>query len=303
MKLKKLATSFSVLAALSLALSGCGGSLDDAAQPQTQVTTVIVKQAEPTDSIAPAEATEAPTQDSQENNSPAQTEVQTPAQAAAPVGTSCGLSDTKASTLVVAENAAGLSCAQVQSIFAEFNKVFDQTTADFQVQGLTCHTRDEAARRDEGRSVTCSGNGTRLEAMLNYAGGVPVADTSAYYRAQNSSLEDSAYYFDTPVASCALNTKDVPNSEGIAICMHKGNRPHNGMALFFDLDLNTVPAERDSNSFSGMPKKLTNPDLTKLAAGSSITTGGVSCYFDGSQLTCSNANHSMTMSMSDFSSQ
>ena len=194
-------TFAAVTATTVLAFSGCitiNGS--DTAQPQPSTTTVVVTP-EATAS-ATAEATQEATAAAPEPTVQAQAP-QPAAPAGVAPGTSCGPSNTGASTLVVAENAANLNCEQVQSVFADFNATFTSgDTSNYQIQGFTCHTRSPEDVSEEGRSVTCTQGGTRLEAMTFYPlSGVPVEDVSSY---KSSKYPYPYHVFRTGFADCEM---------------------------------------------------------------------------------------------------
>ncbi|WP_237242568.1 hypothetical protein [Rothia nasimurium] len=192
-----------VLGILSVVvLSGCVTINEKpGAQPAPSVTTITVS-AEPTEA-APSEAEQSAAAEATQDTATATAQTQAP-QPAAPEGvapgTSCGPSNTGASTLVVAENAANLNCDQVQSIFADFNTAFANGGATHhQIQGFTCHTRSQEEVLSDSRSVTCTQGDTRLEAMTFYPlGGIPVQTPSAF----KTSPKDVEFTTDT--ASCHI---------------------------------------------------------------------------------------------------
>lgn len=185
-------------------LSGCVTINEKpSAQPEPSVTTITAS-ASPSSEATPGSG-QSPVAETSQASVPQPT---APApQSAAPEGvapgTSCGPSNTGASTLVVAENAAGLNCDQVQSIFADFNAAFANGGATHhQIQGFACHTRSPEAVKKEGRSVTCTQGGTRLEAMTVYPlGGIPVADQDTY-KATGEKLD--TVWFATDFGFCTM---------------------------------------------------------------------------------------------------
>ncbi|WP_237242567.1 hypothetical protein [Rothia nasimurium] len=199
--MKNKASFLSIATAVTLMFTGCVTINRASDEPSPQVTTVVV--APETSSPAPAEASSAEaTQDTA--TATAQTQAPQPAapEGVAP-GTSCGPSNTGASTLVVAENAANVNCDQVQSIFADFNTAFANGRATHhQIQGFACHTRSPEDVSEEGRSVTCTQGGTRLEAMTFYPlGGIPVEDASSY---KSSKYPYPYHIFRTGFADCEM---------------------------------------------------------------------------------------------------
>lgn len=293
--MRTLKLTFAAVAATTvLAFSGCitiNGT--DNTQPQPSTTTVVVTP-EATAS-ATAEAThEAPA------TAPATTVQAQAPQPAAPEGvapgTSCGPSNTGASTLVIAENAANLNCEQVQSIFADFNATFTSgDTSNYQIQGFTCHTRSPEDVSEEGRSVTCTQGGTRLEAMTVYPlGGIPVAHTSAY----KSDKERFVFYtFTTDFAECGIGGFEgygifctgVSNGQPVQISV--------GESFMSAMNPNSPTVDTSAQVLSQLPSSYSGK---YLPAGEVFTTNNGACLNAGDSLTCSYRGRSFTLSPTGY---
>lgn len=282
-------TFVTVAATAILALSSCVTVNNDtgSAHPQPSTTTVVVTpEATPETADTPAPTVQSQTPDSA---GPA------PQSIGVAPGTSCGPSNTGASTLVVAENSSALNCDQVQSIFAEFNATFTSgDTSNYQIQGFTCHTRSLADVEAEGRSVTCTQSGTRLEAMTYYPlGGVPVLDTSAY----KSNKHPYPYHeFRTNFADCemggfegyAISCTGFSNGKPVRISVGQsgliGQEPLRTVGTYEQV-LDSLPS-----SHSGK----------YLPAGETLSAYKGACLNSGDSVTCTYKGRSFTFSSTGY---
>ncbi len=259
------------------------------AQPEPQVTTVTAS-ASPEPSLP---AVSASSEQTLEADSGTEAEASSLAPSGVAPGTSCGASNTGASTLVVAENAAGLNCDQVQSIFADFNAAFANGGATHhQIQGFACHTRGNSDIWREGRSVTCTNNGTRLEAMTVYnAGGVPVVSNSVY--TDPNGRPDTDIVFSTGFAHCRIWTGSSGTSTGCSTTAADSVSIH-----FYD---NPNPR----HNFSGEPSvshgQPSNSDAPMLPVGQSISISSSSCLNDGTFIICQGQNYGFKLSADSYS--
>lgn len=295
---------FSALAVATLALSACGGNLSSTKSlPQNQVsstaaatpstatpattTPAVTTAAAETTSAAPSPTveptSEAPTvEPTTEAPAPEPTTVAPTTAApttAAPTqavvvsgGTNCGPSTTGASTLVLAEGSA--SCAEVKSVFAEFNDNFGGSDAPVTIQGYICHSRNEDVKQREGRTVSCTKGNTRLEAMTHYPlGGIPVAEGN--YLAQGDGI-----YFQSNGMGCGIYATGVD-------CQHGSKDPvkDGGTFKFLGWDADSAPMSEGGGGNPGPNPYFEGPELP---AGYAITAFGNTCMNDGTYLTCTN---------------
>lgn len=282
---------FAALSASSvLLMTGCiTVNQQRTAQPEPQVTTITAT-ASPEPSSPTASSS---SEQTREVDGGAEAEASSLAPSGVAPGTSCGTSNTGASTLVVAENAAGLNCDQVQSIFADFNATFTSgDTSNYQIQGFTCHTRNESDIWREGRSVTCMNNGTRLEAMTVYnAGGIPVVSNSVYTDPPGHPGTDIA--FSTGFAHCRIWTGSSGTSTGCSTTAADSVSIH-----FYD-----KPNPR--HNFSGEPSvshgQPSNDDAPMLPVGQSISISSSSCLNDGTFIICQGQNYGFKLSTDSYS--
>ncbi len=282
---------FAALSASSvLLMTGCiTVNQQPTAQPEPQVTTVTAS-ASPEPSLP---AVSASSEQTLEADSGTEAEASSLAPSGVAPGTSCGASNTGASTLVVAENAAGLNCDQVQSIFADFNAAFANGGATHhQIQGFACHTRGNSDIWREGRSVTCTNNGTRLEAMTVYnAGGVPVVSNSVY--TDPNGRPDTDIVFSTGFAHCRIWTGSSGTSTGCSTTAADSVSIH-----FYD---NPNPR----HNFSGEPNvshgQPSNSDAPMLPVGQSISISSSSCLNDGTFIICQGQNYGFKLSADSYS--
>lgn len=282
---------FAALSASSvLLMTGCiTVNQQPTAQPEPQVTTVTAT-ASPEPSLP---AVSASSEQTLEADSGTEAEASSLAPSGVAPGTSCGASNTGASTLVVAENAAGLNCDQVQSIFADFNAAFANGGATHhQIQGFACHTRGNSDIWREGRSVTCTNNGTRLEAMTVYnAGGVPVVSNSVY--TDPNGRPDTDIVFSTGFAHCRIWTGSSGTSTGCSTTAADSVSIH-----FYD---NPNPR----HNFSGEPSvshgQPSNSDAPMLPVGQSISISSSSCLNDGTFIICQGQNYGFKLSADSYS--
>ena len=265
-----------------LGLAGCITINDaDTAQPQPSVSTVVVTAEASSPAAETSSPSAAPTQTSEPEQAPA-TASQVAPVGVAP-GTSCGSSNTGASTLVVAENSANLNCDQVQSIFADFNATFTSgDTSNYQIQGFTCHTRSLADVEREGRSVTCTQGGTRLEAMTVYPlGGVPVQN-QATFTVQGSG--NTMAWFATDFGYCSLSEADDQ-----VVCARTGSNVRETPILM-------TASQAPHHMVTG--GSYPNGDPIPLPQGQVLTHFGSSCLNEGHQIRCNNGTYSFTISAS-----
>lgn len=272
-----------LLAVGVLGLSGCitvNGS--DSAQPQPSVTTVFATPETSESSQTAVESGEPVVQSpAAPESAPAAPE---PAPVAVSPGTSCGLSNTGASTLVVAENEANLTCDQVQSIFSDFNATFTSgDTSNYQIQGFTCHTRSLGDVEREGRSVTCSQGGTRLEAMTTYPlGGVPVKNQASYIGEQTGGR---MVWFATDFGYCMISNYSVGDVQ-CAFMGQGGSGPR-------DTPIVMTATEAPYHMATGGSYPHGEPLF--LPQGQVLTQFGSACLNEGQQITCTNGTYSFSV--------
>lgn len=277
-----------VLGILSVVvLSGCVTINEKpGAQPAPSVTTITVS-AEPTEA-APSEAEQSAAAEATQDTATATAQTQAP-QPAAPEGvapgTSCGPSNTGASTLVVAENAAGLNCDQVQSIFADFNATFANGGATHhQIQGFSCHTRSQEEIWSDSRSVTCAQGGTRLEAMTYYPlGGIPVQTPSAY------KISPKDVEFTTDTVSCHIWSGTATH-----VSCDLNYQGQKSVAVFSD----TYRSRTDETYVQNAPSIIPNQSNTSstgggkyLGANETISEGSIACINHGQSVECAGQNY------------
>lgn len=316
MNIKKSLATFSSLSALALALSACGGSQDAAPEPQPQVTTVIIQQVAPSESASstaaetsaapaqtPAESAEttaapAPTSaapsPSPEDSGDRVVQAITPVDAVA--GTSCGFSTTGASRLIVAEAADGISCAEVQKTFADFNATFTSgDTSNYQIGDYTCHTRDPHSLARDGRSVTCTKDGVRLEAMTNYPlGGIPIADSSEFY-AQGAEGKSDIYLSFYVGNNVACNI--FSNEGGVRCYTFTGSVSDPNM-----YSLVRMKGSESAELSEAAPKDHAIYHAGTLPDGHSINAYGSSCLRIGDTVECTtDGSKAFTLSLDTFS--
>lgn len=274
-----------LLASSVLGLAGCITINDtDTAQPQPSVSTVVVTAEASSPTAESPTPSVAPIQTSEPEQAPA-----TAAQAA-PVGvapgTSCGSSNTGASTLVVAENAANLNCEQVQSIFADFNATFTSgDTSNYQIQGFTCHTRSPGDVEIEGRSVTCTQGGTRLEAMTQFGlGGVPVANPRVYVDGEYGLGAD----FSTSFADCSMGGVDAYGF-GCTYYPDGKNPVSAGISLVVLGNATPGPGARE------LTQRSPRPGFVQLPVGQSFYYKNIACINNGESVTCISGEQGFTV--------
>ncbi len=284
--MKNKASFLSIAAAVTLTLTGCVTINRASDEPSPQVTTVVVTPE--TSSPAPTEASSAEAPQDTATSAPA-TQTQAP-QPAAPEGvapgTSCGPSNTGRTTLVVAENAANLNCAQVQSIFADFNAAFANGGATHhQIQGFACHTRSPGDVEIEGRSVTCTQGGTRLEAMTQFGlGGVPVANPRIYVDGEYGLGAD----FSTSFADCSMGGVDAYGF-GCTYYPDGKNPVSAGIALQVLGNATPGPGTRE------LAQRSPRPGFVQLPVGQSFYYKNIACINNGDSVTCVSGDQGFTV--------
>ncbi len=282
--LKKAASASSLCAVLLLAAcssqtESAGPTSSPTASPSSSSATASPSPLPSETSAAPSaepSSAEASSQPAEPSASPQPTVLEeAPVLVAA--GTSCGLSNTGRTSLVVAEGS--VSCAEVQQVFADFNAQFTGSTQEVNINGYLCHSYSTFETQLMGRTVTCKGQGNRLEAMTDYhVGGVPIDDFQPY------TLRSLTGHF-------ALTAQ----AHGVSCSFGEGNHfACNGpQSITFDKNGALQVAEKYPSTGQGS-------QVADLPVGYSINTEAGSCLNDGAYLVCSNGVASFKMNSSEF---
>ncbi|WP_237209314.1 hypothetical protein [Rothia nasimurium] len=293
--MKNKASFLSIAAAVTLTLTGCVTINRASDEPSPQVTTVVV--APETSSPAPAEASSAEATQDTATSAPA-TQTQAP-QPAAPEGvapgTSCGPSNTGRTTLVVAETDNGVTCDQVQSIFADFNAAFAAGGSYHTIQGYSCFALDEQRITEEGRSVTCTQGETRLEAMTLYPlGGIPVENTSSY---RNNTERFLLYTFTTDFAQCGMGGFEGYSIFCTGISDGQPVQVSVGQSFMPAPDLSSQAVDTSAQTLTQLPPSNSGKYLPK---GEVFTTSDSVCLNSGDSVTCTYKGRSFTLSPTGY---
>ncbi|MBM7050805.1 hypothetical protein [Rothia sp. ZJ1223] len=237
--------------------------------------------AKPTPSSVPAESP-SPTVVEQ---SPAETPVKAvnPPAPSVTAGTSCGPSNTGRTTLVLAEGSA--PCNEVQQTFADFNAQFQGGIAPVTIGDYTCRSYTPEDTKINGRTVSCTGKGNRLEAMTVYPlGGTPLAAES-YYTSRGD------VYFRAQGIGCHIGDFGVdcerPNLDD----------PMKGVIQFFGHSKQGIPV---IGSGGGNPGSTPYYDGTTLSPGQSISAFGSACVVDPTYVTCTNGSQQLSANATEF---
>lgn len=280
-----------------LLFSACGGQGNVAAPTAAPSTVSSSATPSPSPSTSEASSTSSPapqvTETSVAPTPVATTEQPSPsaeptiAEAAGPAvtaGTDCGPSNTGRTTLVLAEGTA--SCAEVQQVFADYNAQFDPNNVDANVTigNYVCNTYTVFGTQVEGRTVSCIGNGNRLEAMSHYlVGGVPVKSSMDY-----------------AVHSLTGHFSISASANGVSCGFGEGNilsctRPSGSQTESYVF--NTSNGQLD---FQMYDRSWEPPAVPQLGVGQSINTAAGSCLNDGSYLVCSNGTTTIKINGSEL---
>lgn len=289
--LKKTASASSLCAVLLLAActsqtESAGPTSSPTASPSSSSATASPSPLPSETSAAPSaepSSAEASSQPAEPSASPQPTVLEeAPVLVAA--GTSCGLSNTGRTSLVVAEGS--VSCAEVQQVFADFNAQFTGSSQQVDINGYLCRSYSTLESQFMGRTVTCKGKGNRLEAMTDYhVGGIPIDDALPHM-----SVSLTGHF--------AL----IAQAHGVSCNFSEGNHilcvgPQAGANTFQTATF----AQDGSLSLDVSKQHLPSHDnITNLPVGYSINTEVGSCLNDGSYLVCSNGVSSFKMNSSEF---
>lgn len=239
----------------------------------------------PASSPAAQETTQAPSPTAETSSEQAAPSPEvTPAEPLAQAGTNCGPSNTGRTTLVLAEGSA--SCAEVQQVFADFNAQFDPNNDNVNVTigNYVCNTYTLFGTQVEGRTVSCVGNGNRLEAMAHYTvGGIPVKSSMDY------TLHSLTGHFSI-----------VASANGVSCGFGEGNilscsRPAGSQTETYIF--NSSSGQLD---FKVDDRRWEPPAVPQLGVGQSINTEAGSCLNDGTYLVCSNGTKTIKINGSEF---
>lgn len=292
--LKKTASASSLCAVLLLAActsqtesAGPSSSPTPSASSSAVTTPSATSSPAASASLLPSEAAPTPTEEASSQAAEPSASPQPTVIEEAPVlvaaGTSCGLSNTGRTSLVVAEGS--VSCAEVQQVFADFNAQFTGSSQQVDINGYLCRSYSTLESQFMGRTVTCKGKGNRLEAMTDYhVGGVPVDDAVPYM------LRSLTGHF-------ALTAQ----AHGVSCSFGEGNHffcvgPQAGAGT-----LQTATFNQNGALTLGITKdSRPSTEVADLPVGYSINTEVGSCLNDGSYLVCSNGVASFKMNSSEF---
>lgn len=280
-----------------LLFSACGGQGNVAAPTAAPSTVSSSATSSPSPSTSEASTTPSPapqvTETSEAPSPVATTEQPAPSPSAEPAvaeaegpavtaGTDCGPSNTGFTTLVLAEGSA--SCAEVQQVFADFNAQFTGSSEQVNVGGYLCRSYMPLETRFMGRTVSCEGNGNRLEAMTDYRlGGIPIGDPKPYTQ-----------------TSMTGHFSITAQAHGVSCSLGEGNhlacvKPSGGNTnLVITLDQNGALVQDASK------ESVVNTDVAALPVGYSINTEKASCLNDGTYLVCSTGTASFKMNATEF---
>ena len=236
----------------------------------------------PTSSPAAQETTQAPSPTAETSSEQAAPSPEvSPAEPLAQAGTNCGPSNTGRTTLVLAEGAA--SCAEVQQVFADFNAQFTGSTDPVNINGYTCQSYSQFETRALGRTVSCEGQGNRLEAMTSYhVGGIPLNEIKPYM-----------------MTSMTGHFAMIAKAHGVSCSFGEGNgfycsRPTSGGSegFYWDENGNKVVENKTEPSVES-----TSADLP---VGYSMNAETGSCLNDGTYLVCSNGTTTFRFNATEF---
>lgn len=296
--LKKAASASSLCAVLLLAAcssqtESAGPTSSPTASPSSSSATASPSPLPSETSAAPSaepSSAEASSQPAEPSASPQPTVLEeAPVLVAA--GTSCGLSNTGRTSLVVAEGS--VSCAEVQQVFADFNAQFTGSTQEVNINGYLCHSYSTSETQLMGRTVTCKGQGNRLEAMTNYPlGGSPISASDSRFTKINE-YGTEIYYFQANGIYCEIgydrmfgcHRESVINKIFDAETIHWGD----GSQLL----VSSVP------EYGRITEE--NRAFPTLPAGSTITTDRFACTNDGTYLKCTNGVKIFAANSTEFS--
>lgn len=289
--LKKTASASSLCAVLLLAActsqtESAGPTSSPTASPSSSSATASPSPLPSETSAAPSaepSSAEASSQPAEPSASPQPTVLEeAPVLVAA--GTSCGLSNTGRTSLVVAEGS--VSCAEVQQVFADFNAQFTGSSQQVDINGYLCRSYSTLESQFMGRTVTCKGQGKRLEAMTDYhVGGIPIDDALPHMSV--SLTGHFALIAQAHGVSCNFG-----EGQGV-LCVG----PQAGANTFQTITF----AQDGSLSLDVSKQHLPSHDnITNLPVGYSINTQVGSCLNDGTYLVCSNGVSSFKMNSSEF---
>lgn len=283
--LKKVASASSLCAVLLLA--ACSNQTESAGPASSPTASPSSSSVTASPSALPSETSAAPSaepssQPAEPSASPQPTVIEeAPVLVAA--GTSCGLSNTGRTSLVVAEGS--VSCAEVQQVFADFNAQFTGSSQQVDINGYLCRSYSTLESQFMGRTVTCKGQGNRLEAMTDYhVGGVPIDDFQPYI------LRSLTGHF-------ALTAQ----AHGVSCSFGEGNHffcvgPQAGAGTLQTATFDQNGALAVNVTKDSRPSR----EVADLPVGYSINTEAGSCLNDGAYLVCSNGVASFKMNSSEF---
>lgn len=293
--LKKAASASSLCAVLLLAActsqaESAGPSSSPTPSASSSAVTTPSATSSPTASasLLPSEAAPTPTEEASSQAAEPSASPQPTVLEEAPVlvaaGTSCGLSNTGRTSLVVAEGS--VSCAEVQQVFADFNAQFTGSSQQVDINSYLCRSYSTLESQFMGRTVTCKGQGKRLEAMTDYhVGGIPIDDALPHMSV--SLTGHFALIAQAHGVSCNFG-----EGQGV-LCVG----PQAGANTFQTITF----AQDGSLSLDVSKQHLPSHDnITNLPVGYSINTQVGSCLNDGSYLVCSNGVASFKMNSSEF---
>lgn len=300
--LKKTASASSLCAVLLLAActsqtESAGPSSSPTPSASSSAVTTPSATSSPTASasLLPSEAAPTPTEEASSQAAEPSASPQPTVIEEAPVlvaaGTSCGLSNTGRTSLVVAEGS--VSCAEVQQVFADFNIKFNDSTNTINISGYQCNSYSPESTQATGRTVTCVNSTNRLEAMTNYPlGGSPISASDSRFTKINE-YGTEIYYFQANGIYCEIgydrmfgcHRESVINKIFDAETIHWGD----GSQLL----VSSVP------EYGRITEE--NRAFPTLPAGSTITTDRFACTNDGTYLKCTNGVKIFAANSTEFS--
>ncbi len=211
-----------------------------------------------------------------------------PVQPAQIGGTNCGTSSTGLTTIVIAEANPAITCDEAHGAMNGFNEQFFATGSlgPFASGAYTCKSRNDADRHFEGRSVTCTRPGVRLEAMNFYPlGGSPVSSNDPM---RGHTFPDTLGFYANG-AGCLLYP------EGRIWCLNEIENADGSTPVLYLNQGESSPRLDNASQFG-----VTDPPSYALPAGSVVTAYGVACLNDGTSLICNNGTTSVRMNSSSF---
>ncbi|WP_237221639.1 hypothetical protein [Rothia nasimurium] len=216
-------------------------------------------------------------------------EAPSPAQPAQIIGgTNCGTSSTGLTTIVIAEASPAITCDEAHRAMQGFNEQYFATGSlgPFASGAYTCKSRNDADRHFEGRSVTCTRPGVRLEAMNFYPlGGSPVSSNDPM---RGRTFPDTLGFYANG-AGCLLYP------EGRIWCLNEVKNADGSTPVLYLNQGESSPLLKNMSQFG-----VTDPPSYALPAGSVVTAYGVACLNDGTSLICNNGTTSVRMNSSSF---